>query len=464
MIAHGNFPVRSNYRQGESLAGFVYRLHCENGHLLPRRTFRRIVSIYGDSIWGVDPSVYEEIKALVGHEHIFNPEVWHNAMSQIRALTPAEHLLQRLKADQFAICPACLGAYGMHLGVWELPQVTACPIHSCVLLTYCARCHSRFTWSKLQLDWRCRCGDPLATMLAAPAEDAARALANAICGARDVQRPVGYLIPSRGDMSNATLELATIYRLLKCFHGLRRLVVDVVMPGHHSSSLRAWHASRARRRPHLWECSLVAGWPFGFHRTLVRLAQRVCRSDRSTFVVAGEHSPIQYAFDHLAKMSLCHGAIHPLKSATIDLIANFVAPFRMNILVFYHPRLTNEQRAARVRRLAEWWRALEPLLRTRGDIEIQASIWLTHPVSRESKEALVVRLVNQLVDIAHIGIGVQRCAAAFSMMRTAMCMRPTEGNSDTLIAALATKLMMLPPILLIDLIERAERITLEADP
>ena len=46
------------------------------------------------------------------------------------------------------ICPDCFRDSGYIRKLWELSPVTCCPIHKCMLIEYCPKCHKRIRWGK----------------------------------------------------------------------------------------------------------------------------------------------------------------------------------------------------------------------------------------------------------------------------------------------------------------------------
>ncbi len=58
------------------------------------------------------------------------------------------------------ICPACLREHGYVRRVWELTLVTACPLHKCLLVDECPRCHRSIPFLRPRLNF-CRSGHNL---------------------------------------------------------------------------------------------------------------------------------------------------------------------------------------------------------------------------------------------------------------------------------------------------------------
>lgn len=55
------------------------------------------------------------------------------------------------------LCPTCLREQPIWWAVWDLGLVTACPVHSCLLLNQCPACKRRLTWYRPAVH-ECRCG------------------------------------------------------------------------------------------------------------------------------------------------------------------------------------------------------------------------------------------------------------------------------------------------------------------
>lgn len=457
MIAQGEFPVRPGYQQGESLAGYLYRLHSANGHTLSTRTAYLITQLYDTDATNQDHCASDEIRQLVGHDHLLDVASWIDGLRHVQALTPRWQR-QRLKRDRFLICPECLRARAVHLGLWELPQVTACPIHRCELAAKCERCSRRFGWSLLNPDWHCRCGQSLLAMHVKPAAGPLCALAEHICYAHDVQRPIDYPVRGAGEAYAVPLSLEMNYRLLQRLHGLRRIVVDAIGSGRRPEAMCSWYESRARQCPHRWECALLTRWPEGLHLALMRLARRACQGDASTFVAVQQCLPIRYGINHLVGADVEGRIIEPLRQAIDDLISQHKAPFQTYALVLFNPCVPIEQRTIRMHRLGIWWRALRQTVLCNDRAEgSDVPTWLGHPTSEEKKEALVVRFMNRMVEFAEASVEPQCCRRIFQEWHGAQLVSANDDPA-ALIAAFSATLMQLPQALLANMVRLADRI------
>lgn len=457
------FPVRPDYQAGESLAGYLYRLHSDNGHAISGRTATLVKHLYDTDITKFDPHACAQIQRLVGHERMLDVASWVDGWRQVQELTPRWQR-QWLKCGQFLICPKCIDARGLHLALWELPQITACSIHRCELATRCERCSRRLSWSHLDLDWRCFCGQPLRLMHTKLAVGPSRMLAEHVCRAQDVPMPCDYPVSPIESLRHEPLNLEMTYRLLQCFHGLRRVVVDAIGAGRSPNEICKWYESRARRYPHRWECALLARWPEGLHMALLRLTKRACPVADSTFVAVQQCSPIRYGLVHLVGDGVVGCKVEPLRQAVAELINQFRAPFQIYGLVLFNPRLLPEQRQRRMLRFESWWRDFRralPCIESARKCQIQT--FYNYPTSSERKEALVVSIVNRIVAFADAGVEPSLCSPIFEVWCSAPLARDTVAL-ESLIAAISISLMQLPQGSLETMLRLADQIRMDTGP
>jgi hypothetical protein len=169
LIPFGDYPVRPQLEQGESLFGYVYRFYNANGYRTPdvvrkwlftlfyRRdndksdTFNCLHSLTGSTIeleriWGIQIRSIPWSRTQPNHLQR-NQEIW---------IT--------LYQCPFRFCPICLRETDFHSALWEIDFVMACPIHNCNLVIRCPNCLNKLYWRCLLTDWRCVCRTPLTSM------------------------------------------------------------------------------------------------------------------------------------------------------------------------------------------------------------------------------------------------------------------------------------------------------------
>ena len=56
------------------------------------------------------------------------------------------------------LCPVCVASSGYHCLLWDLPLMSACPLHACLLVENCHACGLTYTWRTLRSGWLCACG------------------------------------------------------------------------------------------------------------------------------------------------------------------------------------------------------------------------------------------------------------------------------------------------------------------
>ena len=143
----------------ESPRGYLCRVAYEHNYIGPL-SLVRLAGLPGSDLDHAD--AYERLSHLLR----LNPEEW-RAMCYLRVPGPHRHNQrwfygERISVDDLnyrcpRLCPACLRERSIWWAVWDLGLVTACPVHSCLLLDRCPCCGRRLAWQRLAVH-KCRCG------------------------------------------------------------------------------------------------------------------------------------------------------------------------------------------------------------------------------------------------------------------------------------------------------------------
>jgi hypothetical protein len=143
----------------ESPRGYLCRVAYEHNYIGPL-SLVRLAGLPGTDLDHAD--AHERLSHLLR----LNPEEW-RAMCYRRVPGPHRHNQrwfygERISVDDLnyrcpRLCPACLRERSIWWAVWDLGLVTACPVHSCLLLDQCPCCGRRLAWQRLAVH-KCRCG------------------------------------------------------------------------------------------------------------------------------------------------------------------------------------------------------------------------------------------------------------------------------------------------------------------
>lgn len=144
------FPVRPVPAEGESLAGYCWRVFATNGHRTPSSIKKSLRLLAQDT-----PDERPEAK-VIGAAIAARMRTAQLTFLSWRAVSARPHWFRKGKTPRF--CPACIGATGIHAAVWDLPLMSACHTHGVRLVSSCPSCGCSLTWSTLRPGFECNCG------------------------------------------------------------------------------------------------------------------------------------------------------------------------------------------------------------------------------------------------------------------------------------------------------------------
>lgn len=188
LIPLAEYPVRPAMQEGESLAGYLYRFHSENGSALPFSFHNALQTLYHGSQERAT-FTYEEIQIALGESVRLDRWWWMQRSFEAIKSGKYDRTWRKLSFTPVRFCPECLRESNFHYAVWELPSITACPLHRCALEFDCWKCRTRLTWKRLEPQWHCRCGALLMLKRRKLESKDSIVLANLLCRANDIQPP-----------------------------------------------------------------------------------------------------------------------------------------------------------------------------------------------------------------------------------------------------------------------------------
>lgn len=413
MISHAEYLVRPAHQFGESLAGYVYRFHAANGHQVPISVRKLVIALYDpitlykSQSHGGRKETFDLLQHLLGTACVLDAAWWIDGDYQSGRAG--------LNAEILKLCPACVGTFGFHMAVWELPLVVACPIHGVRLMSQCPHCQRDLRWSRLLPDWACQCGQSIPAM-AAPKASAVQVQRSALLiGTVDVQLADAYPQQALLMPGLPRQRLDGAYRHLYRAFLLRRAIITALNQ-RRPKALESIPSHPARTEPHRWEIMLLQSWPRSFKEELLRLARRYWRATMSTFVLAPRDSIVDDVVTHLGVSRAEEWVNDPMRRAAQELIDSFKAPLTTQTLVFFNPRYSVKERDDRLLCFWNWWRLLRRILsRRRSNVPVLRP--LGHPTREDVREAMSVTLVSRLIDAANAGTDPRRYVALFDTWR-----------------------------------------------
>lgn len=175
LLERSALPVRPARKAGESLPGYVYRLYNANGHAVPAEIHANLSLLYSNAAQAQRDAAAAQLAVVSGGlDDADWPRwrTWHGWLKQSYAW--------------LRLCPACLQENSVHLALWELPLVKACPAHRTVLAEQCD-CGRKLAWRWIAPDQRCRCGKPFTALNPVPASEGMVVLARLVAACLSTQ-------------------------------------------------------------------------------------------------------------------------------------------------------------------------------------------------------------------------------------------------------------------------------------
>lgn len=405
MIPHAEYLVRPPYLPGESLAGYLYRFYGANGHRVPGDVSRLLRALCSRrSFYGPlgDPpdNKLQRMQQLLGTACILDEGWW----------IKGDYISPYYSCGRttLSLCPECINIFGAHLAIWDLPLISACPIHRCHLVVQCSTCRAQLRWARLQPDWHCGCGQDIRHIPIQIAGNSTLSLSWCLIGASDTPRPHAYSVDPPAGLKFSPLQLETAYRLLRRCHELRASIIRALWDARPTERKRSKYF-RSRPRPGPWEARALVEWPTGLHKALVRLLQRHLRPLSTTLVEVSGDPVIKHVLKHLGNSASEDWLIDEIGNATRTLIEHFRAPVARVNIVLFNPRLGIERCRERLRHFLLWcgeWAGDPAVIESFPAVQRPVG----YPMRERDREKLAVEIVSRLIDAASEGKAAGRYA------------------------------------------------------
>ena len=348
-----SFPIRPVLRDGESLGGWCWRVYPANGHLLPKNTRSALLEIRAYRVLQPDNSLsrlmgFERLKPLHERENtIIDP--WS------RQLAPRWYAWSRRPR----FCVLCMAQCECHLVCWDLPLVSACAVHGCLLTTRCHSCGSTWSWPTLKQGWRCNCGARIAEGLAQDAPLLEVSFSRGLCAASDALVPPSVKSASFGAAPiNTAYRTRDVYETLGWLLKLRRALTDPV----HPDVPKSWPMvprRGARMAPGSWEKSLLTGSSHTINRKARQTLRWLFKDSFATLVDLRNVDRWSGVERLMTELSADRNPMSgPIFSAIDRARLEHHAGIPGQESILFNPRLSRAERSERLAELTAWLRLL----------------------------------------------------------------------------------------------------------
>ena len=145
----------------ESLLGYVLRVSQDNGYSSPWSVYR-LAAMKSNEMKTPGVNLEKLARIINWPEEKLDAIAYSAPVGQPRWCRLLGHpvLPQDLNLRYPRFCPQCVREKGFLEGHWDLALMVACPLHRCVLTSYCPQCGRHLRWFRRGL-LECECGGDL---------------------------------------------------------------------------------------------------------------------------------------------------------------------------------------------------------------------------------------------------------------------------------------------------------------
>lgn len=425
LLELAGYPLRPTRQPGESLAGFVSRHFGTNGHWMPGALHRALSTLYRSEDASAREEAWELICSLTGQASLADRQIWVEERFTLPEAAPRRkgRHWQRAYSSKVRVCPYCLVEHGVHLAIWELPLVDACPRHGCLLVHRC-ECGNELTWPSMGPDWTCRCGKPLSSLPSRPAPKSLRLLAQTVAAASGLPSPCG----SSNSAERIANNLRQTYEVLFWLQGLVALIAEtsrIPVPLEHRPGRRVGY--------------LLRDWPDGMEVRVRRLLRFRYRHDQNSLVLLLDDAhPTKRLLDYLANSGKLASVLPAdLLQSARAVIEHLGSPIGPAPTLIFNPALSISERQQRLTSLRDWWSDLRDWMEV---VEALAESPRSPPQYLDSLDARFrMQLINLLVNAARTGISPQ-CFRRFAVVWPPARPLPANASPEVFIQTLDAQL------------------------
>jgi hypothetical protein len=375
--------------EGESLAGYIRRFHAANGHKVPRDLYNALRALYRGTK-SVAVAAFDLVQATFGDTVALDRSWWLGRHLHEGCLGGGSHppAYITFQLHPLRLCPACLQDGGIHVALWEMPLIEACPLHHCALLTACTACSRTLEWQNCLPDWHCQCGMSIPAMPSATPNAGALELARVLTGSSDLALPKAYRAHFTAP-DGLQYRLDEVYKGLEWGTELRELLSGRgSLAGEPKAKPRPKKERRARWGA--WERRLIGD-------SSDELIARLVRAQRKYF---NSPLPLGYVFPHdslaRAKAFVREAApcvVQTKIQKTLDrYLTDYALDLPLSLFVWFADARHSKKRVAEMRQFARWWAVLAARM---GDLD---------PTMQRLEETLAQRVRTQDVSLHEVHI------------------------------------------------------------
>jgi hypothetical protein len=445
LIPHDEYPIYPALQEGESLAGYIRRFYSANGHNIPEDLIAAVRSLYqGNDV----KEAFNDIQEVVGSKCKLNRDWWIKHRLDEPDVGMQLQKWQALNYNNVRFCSLCLAENNFHFALWELPLLSACPLHACELVSKCGACSRSLPWSALKLGWYCECGQSIKSNNPKSAKPWEIYFGCLLAHASDLQLPQAFRARLEASQPCAwpSYKLRDVYDGLTWAHYLR----DILNRRSNKYVAHDWpeRCSATRRvRPSAWEVNLLFADPKILHARIKRILKWDLREESHPMAIVYSDGIFQRAKEFLNRMPPeKHVFSKQIHECVNNFIAEYRVPIHVDVDIFFQPVVSRSDQLTKLSLLSEWWNllanqipALDPKLAVRIDIDHGYSL----EIMGIDKEDPMVALMNKLLDAANSGVDIERFKKLTSRWQVRVELQRLVAPSEILVE-IGKCLMTLP--------------------
>lgn len=352
-VAATSYPIRPVLRDGESLAGWCWQIYHVNDLDLPAVMRTAVLGMRATQVLTPENA----ISRLIGFERLQPHHERESTMLASWSGQPRSRWYAWSRYPRF--CPLCMAEEECHLLYWDLPLVSACAAHKCLLTTMCHLCKTTWKWPNKKRGWRCWCGARIAQSPARAAPLLEVHFSRVLCNATDALVPKAVQVASSGSTHVGTqYRTRDVYEALEWLLKVRRVLTDRI----YYSSARTWPLTMrldARTVPDSWEKRLLARLPYAIDQKARQTLRWFFKGATSTLVDLQNVDRWRYVNRLLNELSSQRNPmLEPILSAVERTQKENFARMPGEKTMLFNPRLNRDQRNKRLAELSAWLQTL----------------------------------------------------------------------------------------------------------
>jgi hypothetical protein len=440
LILRRDLRLRPLLNPGESLAGYLYRLLDDNGHVYSAELTKLLRVLYCTYAGERLDAATHQLSCVLGAACTVDVNYSRNGCE-------SWGWRERWSKKKFALrfCPPCLAEHPYHLALWELPEYSTCNIHRGVLVDRCPACERTLKWTELQNDWHCACDSPLLTR-----RNQSRRRRSPVIAREPRYVPHAYRHHHRlARRSKTIFNVAIAYRPEKD----RQIVKTVLLSPHQID----WSVRQIRQiikayvgGSTIWVSKKVHSGKHQLEDLLLKVRTLQCRTKEIVALTTLDEHEEAKLLNHLLEIENQTKTRVSVQRFSLDALGVHKAGLPLKTLVLLSPKFSTERRIRILNQFLPRWKSCGREFRScpklQRDFDRRSAKPLAPPQELSSntyRELLIVCIINQLLQaataklqMANVGHVLQRLPPLRSATR--------RTDSVRILSSIARQLARLP--------------------